>query len=73
MSRRSFSVKVNGAAATLTLDGSKTPDALGMNATTPVQLEMCSSIALNEGVNEISITCASYRLHYAGYLIVAEL
>ena len=73
MSQRGFTVKVNDADATVTLDGTTTPDALGMTATNAVQVEMCASIPLNAGENTIAITCASYRLHYKGNLVVAEL
>ena len=73
MSQRGFTVKVNDADATVTLDGTTTPDALGMTSTNAVQVELCASIALNEGENTIAITCASYRLHYKGNLVVAEL
>ena len=73
MSQRGFTVKVNGEAATVTLDGTTTPKALGMTSTNAVQVELCASIPLIEGENTIEITCASYRLHYKGNLIVAEL
>ena len=73
MSQRGFSVKVNDAAATVTIDGTTTPKALGMTATNAVQIELCASIPLNAGENTIAITCASYRLHYKGNLVVAEL
>ena len=73
MSQRGFSVKVNDAAATVTIDGTTTPKALGMTATNAVQIELCASIPLVEGENTIAITCASYRLHYKGNLVVAEL
>ena len=73
MSERGFSVQVNGEAATVTLDGTKTPDGLGMTATNAVQIELCSSVALLEGENTIAITCAGYRLYYKGNLVVAEL
>lgn len=72
MSQRKFSVKVNGNAATVDLDGTKTPDALGMSATQAVSVQLCSAIALSEGENTIEITCASYRLHYKGNLAVYE-
>ena len=72
MSQRKFSVKVNGNAATVDLDGTKTPDALGMSATEAVSVQLCSAITLNEGENTIEITCASYRLHYKGNLAVYE-
>ncbi len=72
MSQRKFSVKVNGNAATVDLDGTKTPDALGMSATQAVSVQLCSAITLNEGENTIEITCASYRLHYKGNLAVYE-
>ncbi len=73
MSQRGFSVKVNDEAATVTIDGTTTPKALGMTATNAVQIELCASIPLVEGENTIAITCASYRLHYKGNLVVAEL
>ena len=73
MSQRGFSVKVNDADATVTIDGTTTPKALGMTATNAVQIELCASIPLVEGENTIAITCASYRLHYKGNLVVAEL
>ena len=73
MSNRGFSVKVNDADATVTLDGTTTPRALGMTSTNAVQVELCASIPLNLGENTIAITCASYRLHYKGNLVVAEL
>ena len=73
MSQRGFSVKVNGEAATVTLDGTTTPKALGMTSSNAVQIELCASIPLVEGENTIAITCASYRLHYKGNLVVAEL
>lgn len=72
MSQRKFSVKVNGNAVTVDLDGTKTPDALGMSATQAVSVQLCSAIALSEGENTIEITCASYRLHYKGNLAVYE-
>ena len=73
MSERGFSVKVNDVAATVTIDGNTTPKALGMTSTNAVQLELCASIPLVEGENTIAITCAGYRLHYKGNLVVAEL
>ena len=73
MSQRGFTVKVNDADATVTLDGTTTPKALGMTSTNAVQVELCSSITLQEGENTIASTCASYRLHYKGNLVVAEL
>ena len=72
MSSRGFSVKVNDADAVVTIDGTTTPKALGMTSTNAVQLELCSEITLNEGENTIAITCAGYRLHYKGNLVVME-
>lgn len=72
MSQRKFAVKVNGADATVTLDGTTTPKALGMTSTNAVQIELCSEITLTEGENTIALTCASYRLHYKGNLTVYE-
>ena len=72
MSERKFSVKVNDVDAKVTLDGTKTPDALGMSSTVAVSVELCSAITLKEGENTISLTCASYRLHYKGNLAVYE-
>lgn len=72
MSQRGFSVKVNDAAAEVTIDGTTTPKALGMTSSNAVQIELCSSITLVEGENTIAITCASYRLHYKGNLVVME-
>ena len=72
MSQRKFAVKVNDEAATVDLDGTKTPDALGMSATNAVSVQLCSAITLKEGENVIEITCASYRLHYKGNLAVYE-
>lgn len=73
MSQRGFSVKVNDVAATVTLDGTKTPKQLGMTSSVAVSVEMCASIPLNQGENTIAITCASYRLHYKGNLLVIAL
>ena len=75
MSRRSFSVKVGegeaAVSATMILDGNETPNGLGMNADTAVQLDI-AEVVLEAGENVISLTCASYRLHYAGLLQVFE-
>jgi len=72
LSERQFSVKVNDAAATVDLDGSKKPDDIGMSASNAVSLKLCSAIPLNEGENTIAITIAAYRLHYSGLLQVFE-
>ena len=72
MSSRGFAVKVNDADEKVTIDGNTTPDALGMTSTNAVQIELCSEITLKEGENTIAITCAGYRLHYKGNLVVRE-
>ena len=72
MSSRGFKVQVNGADAVVTIDGDATPDSLGMTSSNAVQLELCSEITLAEGENTIAITCAGYRLHYKGNLVVME-
>ena len=72
LSQRKFAVKVNGADAVVDLDGTKTPDGLGMSTTVAVSLQLCSAITLVQGENTIELTCASYRLHYKGYMAVYE-
>ena len=71
LSQRKFAVKVGEEDQTMILDESKTPDSLGMNSDTPVQLDI-AEVVLAEGENSISLTCASYRLHYSGILRVLE-
>ena len=75
MSRRGFAVKVGegeaAVAGTMIYDGTETPNGLGMNADTAVQLDI-AEVVLEAGENVISLTCASYRLHYAGLLQVFE-
>ena len=71
MSQRKLAVSVGETAQTMLIDESKTPDALGMNGTTPVQLDI-AEVTLAEGENVISLVCASYRLHYSGILRVLE-
>ena len=71
MSQRKLAVSVGETAQTMLIDESKTPDALGMNGTTPVQMDI-AEVTLAEGENSISLVCASYRLHYSGILRVLE-
>ncbi len=75
MSRRNFSVTVGegeaAVAGTMIIDGTATPNDLGMNADTPVQLDI-AEIVLAAGENTVSLVCASYRLHYAGLFQVFE-
>ena len=71
MSQRRLAVSVGDAAQKMLIDETKTPDALGMNGTTPVQLDI-AEVTLAEGENTISLVCASYRLHYSGILRVVE-
>ena len=71
MSQRKLAVSVGEVAQTMILDETKTPDNLGMNGTTPVQLDI-AEVTLEEGENTISLVCASYRLHYSGVLRVLE-
>ena len=74
MSSRGFKVKVNDADATVTTwEDSVTPTSMGMTASNAVQVELCPTIALNAGENTIEITCAGYRLQYAGLLAVYEI
>lgn len=58
MASRNFSVLVNEQEANTTPDGNATPDSLGMNSYETTQLELCSTIELNEGENTISISIA---------------
>ena len=74
MSSRGFSVKVNGVAVTVTQwEDSVTPDSLGLNATTAIQVELAPSIPLTAEENTIEITCSGYRLQYGGLLAVYEI
>ena len=75
MSSRGFSVKVNGVAVTVTQwADTVTPDSLGMSTTAVVQVELAPSIPLKaDEENTIEITCAGYRLQYAGLLAVYEI
>ena len=72
MSQRQISVRVNGVDATVTDWGELKASEIGLNAETLVQLELVPNVALVEGVNQISITVATYRLYYGGDLVIEE-
>ena len=72
MSERGFKVQIDEVDAQVDLDGTKTPDGLGMSASNAVSVQLCSSVTLKQGENAIGIYCSGYRLHYSGLLEVYQ-
>ncbi|MCR5092279.1 MAG: hypothetical protein K6B51_06255 [Bacilli bacterium] len=74
MSSRQFAVSVDSNPATVDLDGTKKPSDLGMGptVTSPVNVRLVSCVELTAAEHTISITVASYRLYYSGFVTIAQ-
>ncbi len=69
MSDRNFSVKINGVAATLTMDGTATPESLGMGMTgDPTDVVLIAPLALEVGEVSISIKNPDFRMMWKGFV-----